>query len=243
MIKRGKVPKKSETLEVRLPHTVKKAFMARARSRGQTASALLREFIESYLAETDPRKENRRMFRKLTKPAAIGSLTAVGVATLHLVAPVAASAAPDLRALFERLDTDQNGQLSEDEFSLRGAGGYHAAMQGLHLGDVIPLVMAIHFGVGMAEDDVTYGDLREAFASHDQNGDGNVTFGEFESQQLGELRWVFDTIDADSTGAIEESEFNLMLGHLPASFAQHAKSFGEIDKDGSGMIDWAEFQG
>jgi Ca2+-binding EF-hand superfamily protein len=239
MIKRVKSPKKSETLEVRLSHAVKKAFMARARVRGKTASELLREFIESYLQETDPWKEKRKMLRKLTMRGTMASLATV--VTLQLVLPVAASATPDLQALFERLDTDQNDQLSEEEFSARGSGGYHSAVQGLHLGDVIPMVIAIHFGVEMSESDMKREDLREAFMSHDHNSDGNVTFGEFESQQIDELRWVFDTIDADSTGAIEEIEFDRMLDQLPSSFAQNAKTFGEIDNDGSGAVSWKEF--
>ena len=62
-------PKKTETLEVRLPHAVKRDFMARTRSRGRTASAVLREFIDAYLADDLPAKD-RPMFKRIAKPAA-----------------------------------------------------------------------------------------------------------------------------------------------------------------------------
>ena len=91
---RRKLPKKTESLEVRLPHAVKRAFMARARAQGRTASSLVREFIESYLAGTNPAMEKRAMLKRLAPPAALTSFAAAAIA-LHM--PTAASAAPDLR--------------------------------------------------------------------------------------------------------------------------------------------------
>ena len=41
-----RAPKKSESLEVRLPHTTKAAFMARCKGDGLTASDAVRRFIE-----------------------------------------------------------------------------------------------------------------------------------------------------------------------------------------------------
>ena len=43
-------PKKSETLEIRLPHEAKQAFMARCRDEGVSASQALRGFIEAQIA-------------------------------------------------------------------------------------------------------------------------------------------------------------------------------------------------
>ena len=45
--------KKTESLDVRLPHSVKRDFMAAARARGETASAAVRRFIDGYIAETE----------------------------------------------------------------------------------------------------------------------------------------------------------------------------------------------
>src|SRR4029453_47905 len=42
--------KKSDTLEVRLPHETKQAFMARCRQDGRSASEVIRDFIDGYVA-------------------------------------------------------------------------------------------------------------------------------------------------------------------------------------------------
>ena len=43
-------PKKSDTIEVRLPHAVKRAFMAQCRAEGRTASDVVRGFVEARLS-------------------------------------------------------------------------------------------------------------------------------------------------------------------------------------------------
>jgi len=43
--------KKSESLEVRLPYSVKRAFMRATKRRGETASEAVRQFIDQYLEE------------------------------------------------------------------------------------------------------------------------------------------------------------------------------------------------
>lgn len=45
-----RAPKKSENLEIRLPHDAKHAFMERCRRDGRSASDVLRGFIDAYLA-------------------------------------------------------------------------------------------------------------------------------------------------------------------------------------------------
>jgi hypothetical protein len=49
-------PKKSETLEIRLSHPTKQAFMARCRAEGCSASQKIRDYIE---AEAAPRRARR----------------------------------------------------------------------------------------------------------------------------------------------------------------------------------------
>src|ERR1700761_765042 len=56
-------PKKSETLEIRLPYALKQAFMARCQAQGRSASEALRGFIEQALIEgasAEPRRPARR---------------------------------------------------------------------------------------------------------------------------------------------------------------------------------------
>ena len=241
---RKKPPKKTDSLEVRLPHAVKQAFMARARSRGRSASSLVREFIDSYLAGTDPRTENRKMLRRIATPAALTSLVAAAIA-LHM--PTAASAAPDLKALFDRFDRDGNGQLSAEEFVVRDGGSILAMLHDIDLGNMMALMIAHHSGADQSPHgpvpDHAVEMMRTAFAGQDSDGNGAVSFGEFESHHLGALRQAFDVIDADHDGGIDEGEFDGMMGHLPQHTAAHAKPFAELDGDASGTISWAEFLG
>jgi hypothetical protein len=44
-------PKKSETLEIRIPYPTKTAFMEKARAEGRAASEIVRERIDAYLLE------------------------------------------------------------------------------------------------------------------------------------------------------------------------------------------------
>ena len=50
VVQMNRPSKKSETLQVRLPHGIKRDFMERCRLEGRAASEVLRGFIDSYLA-------------------------------------------------------------------------------------------------------------------------------------------------------------------------------------------------
>ena len=54
-----RAPKKSETLEVRLPFETKSAFMARCQDEGRTASEAVRGFIEAELERGARRRPPR----------------------------------------------------------------------------------------------------------------------------------------------------------------------------------------
>jgi hypothetical protein len=76
-----RTPKKSETLELRLPYEAKQAFMARCEAQGRSASEAIRAFIE---AEIEPRPKARS---RLMARIAAGAL---------LAAAAGAVAAPSL---------------------------------------------------------------------------------------------------------------------------------------------------
>jgi hypothetical protein len=99
-------PKKSETLEVRLPHAAKQAFMARCQARGATASEAVRAFIEADLGK--PAKPPSRRLHWIAAAA-----VAVGFGVM--AAP--SLARPSLPAEFARLDADHDGRLSPAEFA------------------------------------------------------------------------------------------------------------------------------
>jgi EF hand len=125
-------PKKSETLEVRLPHRVKRSLMDKAHAEGRSASEVVRDCIDSYLAGQP--KESRSMLMTIWKPAAViggGCLAVLWAAAV----PVPSQAKPNLKAVFETLDRDRDGKITMDEF-MRNASDpavekmHHAHMTG-----------------------------------------------------------------------------------------------------------------
>lgn len=103
-------PKKSETLEVRLPHHTKTAFMARCRHEGQTASEAVRGFIEAELvARAGAPRRIKRLWHVATAAAA-------GLALGAVAAPSLARTASADPAAFARLDANHDGALSPAEF-------------------------------------------------------------------------------------------------------------------------------
>lgn len=102
--------KKSETLEVRLPHALKARFMARCRSQGVTASEAVRAFIEG-------RASVRPSADRGWRAVAAGLLA--GLALGAVAAPSIAEAVGPGRTAFDRLDTNGDGVLSLAEFRAR----------------------------------------------------------------------------------------------------------------------------
>jgi len=103
-----RAPKKSETLEVRLPHQTKTAFMARCRDDGQTASEAVRGFIEAELV-TGSRRVRLRGWQ-MAAAAAAGLMLDAGAAP-SLARTVSAD-----EAAFVRMDKNHDGVISLAEF-------------------------------------------------------------------------------------------------------------------------------
>ena len=98
-------PKKSETLEIRLPHPTKQAFMARCRDDGRSASEALRGFIDAHLDHPSPPAPAHRLTRWVA-----GAVMAAAAGAIAL--PSLAHPASD----FQRLDADRDGAVSVAEF-------------------------------------------------------------------------------------------------------------------------------
>jgi len=105
-------PKKNVTLEVRLPDTVKSAFMEQCRRQDSTASDAVRGFIEGQLA-AKPRPA-RRSLRLVAAAWVAGLAIGAGLATPSLARPARCEA-----PAFAALDTDHDGVLSAQEFAAR----------------------------------------------------------------------------------------------------------------------------
>lgn len=102
-------PKKSETLEVRLPLETKAAFMARCRDDGRSASEAVRGFIEG---EIEGRVRLRRSWLWQVAVAAIAGLALGAVA-----APSLAKASG--QTAFEQLDVNGDGVVTKVEYKSR----------------------------------------------------------------------------------------------------------------------------
>ena len=114
--------KKSETLEVRIPHETKQAFLNACREDGTTASEVVRDQVQSYLdaREQPPQQKKGTLVmqfspnvRRYGPRVAAGSLAAFGLTAL---AVLPSAATPDFKAQFTRLDANGDGVLSVDEF-------------------------------------------------------------------------------------------------------------------------------
>ena len=104
----SRMPKKSETLEIRLSHAAKTAFMERCRTAGVTASEALRAHIEG-----QPQKPRRA---PVWLAALIG--VAIGAIAAPSLAAAAGKAASD-RTAFARLDANGDGAVSFEEYRAR----------------------------------------------------------------------------------------------------------------------------
>lgn len=109
----GKPPKKSEVLEVRLPHETKIAFMARCRETRRTASQVVRLFIDQEL-DGQAGKPRRRGLVWRVLAAALAGLAVGAVAAPSLARPLSTS-----HDAFDRLDANHDGVLSFEEFGRR----------------------------------------------------------------------------------------------------------------------------
>lgn len=105
--------KKSESLEVRISHELKRDFMRKAEADGTSASDLVRQFIGDYLASQE--RKRSPMFLLALKPTAAIAAAAIGVAWVA-VAPTPVSATPDLKVIFDQFDGNRDGSISSNEF-------------------------------------------------------------------------------------------------------------------------------
>ena len=109
-----KPPKKSETIEIRLPYAAKLAFMERCRRDRRTASEAIRRFIDGQLDPEPPHHRQPMQHWRLLAAVLAGLVLGVGAA-----APSLARTTQPTRAAFDQLDRNHDGVLTYQEFGSR----------------------------------------------------------------------------------------------------------------------------
>ncbi|MEM1035549.1 MAG: hypothetical protein AAGI14_02185 [Pseudomonadota bacterium] len=107
--------KKSETLDIRLPHEQKQAFMSAVRSNEETASEAIRGFIADYVSKTGVTEhinpvQDLTMTLKQHRLKTLGTVVAASCGLSLIAAMPTAAASP-----FDRLDKNKDGVLTEGE--------------------------------------------------------------------------------------------------------------------------------
>lgn len=110
-------PKKSETVEFRLPYETKTAFVARCRAQGCTVSEALRRMIDGELRGRGSPRGRAPMAWRIVVAALLGGLALGTVAAPSLAQSLGPASAS--RAAFDAMDSDGDGALSFDEFRAR----------------------------------------------------------------------------------------------------------------------------
>ena len=106
-------PKKTETLELRIPHGVKQAFMARCAEDGRGASETIRMLIDHHMTRPAPERR-RRLFHIAAAALIVASVGAVALPSL------AANAA---WTGYDNLDRNHDGAVSIAELAGLDADG------------------------------------------------------------------------------------------------------------------------
>jgi hypothetical protein len=244
-------PKKTETLEVRLPPETKSAFMAACRTNGTSASLVLRACIHRYLrsASRAPADWKRELDMKLlaTPPrraaagaGALGLAAAAAIAAFAMTGPARAADAR-IAALVDLMDRDEDGRVAPAEFLAPPPEGARAS--------AVELVVETRERTAPDE-------TREAlFARLDADGDGALSLAEFEAAVVARTipTPALAAADADRDGAIVEGELAAFLTaeRAAAGIADPSAGTGllargiieEHDRDGDGRILVADLPG
>ena len=193
--------KHSETLEIRMPHTLKTEFMEACKERGLTASEVVRDFVGTY-----PVKRRRSFLPPINLPDKMEfpmnllavPILALGLAASSVTINTAAVATNGTDAeSFAEMDRDQDGYLVVDDLFLKAGLSTDGSMGEAMRGDIMESVQISLSEQGLTMIDGDTADefideiiedamlsasesVREVFAEIDSDGDARISRAEFD---------------------------------------------------------------
>lgn len=217
-------PKKTDKLELRLATETKRAFLARCRSEGLSASEVLRTLIDDFLARPLSQKDFKMIVRSPFTYAGITAAVAIG-GVMVLAAPPSV-AEPDFAAIFKSMDRDGDGRLNATEF--RGTTGAPRPSNPPKANEG-----AVSLSWSLSEIDT--------------NNDRAVSLAEFIASNRASITRRFLALDADSDGKLTLAELqrpDAPLGDAKNGFTISGSTegfFRKFDANHDGSISENEF--
>jgi Ca2+-binding EF-hand superfamily protein len=214
-------PKKSDTLQIRIPHETKKQFLDACQDDETSASDVLRRSILDYLSfrkrpSSVPRKGMLVMIPAPVRKKRYLVAGAAVVAGLGLLSALPSAADPHFRASFERLDENHDGQLTMDEYFGSNGASFTIKADALVIREDTQEAVFIDYppADGAAEDRGieinTVSDEKPAFNPFfpklDANDDGLLSFGEYQAFKTREAKARFDSFDRNRDGQLVRDE-------------------------------------
>ena len=216
--------KKTEKLELRLATETKRAFLARCRSEGRSASEVLRGFIDEHLARPLSQKDLKMIVRSPLTYAGLTAAVALGGVVVLSAPPTRAE--PAFAAIFKSLDRDGDGRLSATEF--RGTTGAPRPA-----------------GPPKANEGVVT--LSWTLSEVDTNKDNAVSLAEFVAASRASITQRFLALDANSDGKLTLAELqrpDAPLGEAKRGFTIAGAPegfFRKFDTNHDGVVSESEF--
>jgi Ca2+-binding EF-hand superfamily protein len=209
--------KKSETLQIRIPHELKKKFLGACREDDVAASDLIRGWIDTFLVTRErPLPETPKGLIAMI-PTPIRKrryLVAVAVAMSATALLALPSAAQPFRAMFDQLDANRDGGVTEKEFMAMAKEFKQLPEVKLIKPSANPCDRSYSLDVGPVSNakfanpwmNSNPDDMWRAYVESDRNRDGVVMFAEFQVRQTEMAQDRFRGMDRNFDQALSSAD-------------------------------------